>query len=222
MPDNQLLISVVRRSRGDDVVAIAKKAGARGSTILYGRGTANNRILQLLGLADTEKELVFTIATKSDLQKIIAALRDDPDLCKKMPGIAFVVDIESFMRSGQLNGTIQNGHAHMNTTATSHILTCVIVNTGFADDIMLEARKAGAPGGTIIKARGTGKEEDSKFFGITIVPAKEMVLLLTRRDLAPKILDAVKSCPCLEEPGVGIIFQMPVEDFFPLGRANQS
>ena len=104
----------------------------------------------------------------------------------------------------------------MSESAT-HELISVIVNAGYADEIMNAARKAGAPGGTVINARGTGKEEDVKFFGITIVPEKELVLILVPRERSREILDAVRAVPCLARPGIGIAFCMDVEHFVPLG-----
>ena len=105
--------------------------------------------------------------------------------------------------------------------ASTHELISVIVNAGFADDVMAAARKAGATGGTIINARGTGREEDVKFFGITIVPEKELLLILTTRETAPSILEAIRTQPYLTEPGMGIAFCMPVEQFMPLGKTTQ-
>lgn len=213
----KLLISVVRRGRGDRVVALAKEAGARGSTVLLGRGTARSRILQILGLADTEKELVFTIAPERDLPAIIDALKFAPDLCVKMPGIGFVLDVSAFFHSGK--GMANSQPANKAEAAMqNHELICVIVNSGFAEDIMHVARNAGATGGTIIRARGTGTEKDSSFFGITIVPEKEMLMILVRREQTDTILSAVQACPFLAEPGIGIVFCMPVENFFALGK----
>jgi nitrogen regulatory protein PII len=83
---------------------------------------------------------------------------------------------------------------------------------------MVAARKAGATGGTVINARGTGKEEDVKFFGITLVPEKEVLLILVDADKADAVLDAVKDVPCLSEPGSGIAYCTGVEDFFRLGK----
>ena len=82
---------------------------------------------------------------------------------------------------------------------------------------MAAARKAGAPGGTVINARGTGREEDVKFFGITIVPEKELILILVPKEQSPTILNAVKSVPCLAQPGIGIAFCIDVESFATLG-----
>lgn len=102
--------------------------------------------------------------------------------------------------------------------APSHELISVIVNAGYAEDIMHAARKAGATGGTIINARGTGKEEDVKFFGITIVPEKDFLLILAAKGQAPAILEAIRATPCLSEPGMGIAFCIDVERFVPLGK----
>lgn len=71
---------------------------------------------------------------------------------------------------------------------------------------MHAARKAGAGGGTIINARGTGREEDVKFFGITIVPEKELVLILAEQEKAPRILEAIRATPLPDRTRHGIAF----------------
>lgn len=188
-----------------------------GSTVLFGRGTANNTILRLLCLADEEKELVFTIAPPEIMAKIIAVLRDAPDLCRKVPGVGIELKLDFFthLRSGmQIN---DNPRDDMNT---AHTLICTIVNAGLADDIMQAARAAGARGGTILKARGTGTAEDTSFFGITIVPEKELLLILVKREIEETILAAIRNCPEISQPGVGIVFALPAEQFFPLGKKD--
>lgn len=213
----QLLVCVVRRGRGDDVAAITRSAGATGGTILYGKGTAQNRILEVLCLADVEKELVFTIAPQTVMGNIITALRQTPNLCKKVPGVGFTVDVGYFWRPGDEEKPPRE-ETQMNC---SRQLICVIANAGFAYDIMGAARKAGARGGTLVKARGTGSEKDSSFFGITIVPEKDFILILSATEETPKIMAAIRQCPCMKEPGFGIIFCLPAGEFFPLGaKAN--
>lgn len=226
--DRVLLVTITRRGRGDRVVELAKEAGASGATVLFGRGTAGNRFVQFLCLGDTGKELVFIIETRDEILRIIKALQDAPDLCRKCPGVGFTLDVSTFLRAGpslpkvemelQIKNTRKECCGKNMDKTSDYELISVIVNAGFADDIMQTAREAGAPGGTIIKARGTGTKMDSGFFGITIVPEKEMLLLLAPRDISPAILAAVRSSPCLAEPGVGIVYCMPVTDFFALGK----
>lgn len=218
-----LLVSVVRRGSAEHLVDITRKAGAGGGTVLYGRGTAGNRILRLLGLADTEKEIVFTLARASLMPDIISALRNAPDLCRKVPGIGFVINAPLFLRPEQGGSEEKDSSMpeDLGQPAVSHELICVVVNAGFADDVMYEARAAGATGGTILKARGTASGQDAGFFGITIVPEKEMLMVLAKKEASGKILEAIAETPCLAEPGCGIAFCLPVVDFFPLGLAAQ-
>ena len=94
----------------------------------------------------------------------------------------------------------------------------VIVTRGYADDVMATARKAGANGGSIIHARGTGKKEDEKFFGITIVPEKEQLLIAANNEKAEKIKTAIKELEILHKPGMGIMFSLPIEEYINLGK----
>ena len=94
----------------------------------------------------------------------------------------------------------------------------IIVNKGYAEDAMAAARKAGAGGGTIIGARGTAKEGDATFFGVEIVPEKEMLMILVPHDKKDDVVQAVSSLACFEKAGSGIIFSNHAESFSLLGK----
>ena len=88
------------------------------------------------------------------------------------------------------------------------------------DDAMAAARKAGASGGTAINARGTAREDDEKFFGMHIVPEKELLLIVVDQNNKQAVLDAIRTLDCLSEPGSGIAYSAPVSDFTLLASAN--
>ena len=62
------------------------------------------------------------------------------------------------------------------------LLIC-IVNKGTTDLVMNAARKAGATGGTIAVARGTGNPDLAKFYGLAIQPEKEMVFIVVKKEV---------------------------------------
>jgi len=95
-----------------------------------------------------------------------------------------------------------------------------IVNRGFIDLVMNAARKAGAGGGTVIHARGTGNAEISKFYGIVVSPEKEIVIIVVRKDLTDKVLLAINSEAGLSSPGQGIAFALPVSDYLGINLEN--
>lgn len=95
--------------------------------------------------------------------------------------------------------------------AKHEVIFCII-NTGFSDEVMDAARKFGARGGTVIRARGTANTEAEKLFNIAIQPEKEIVMILIESKLKNDILHALYNAVGLNTPGQGIAFTMPVDD----------
>ena len=91
------------------------------------------------------------------------------------------------------------------------MIVCV-VNSGFSDAVMSAAREYGARGGTVLSARGTANQESETFFGISIQPEKEVVLILVPAKIKDDILHAIYEKVGLATPGQGIAFTLPVEN----------
>ena len=72
------------------------------------------------------------------------------------------------------------------------LIVCII-NRGFSDTVMTAARGSGARGGTILHAKGTGSHEAERFFGITIQPEKEIVLILVPKEIRSDVMSAIAS-----------------------------
>lgn len=216
----RLLLSIVAEGLGDDLVATTKTAGARGGTIIMGRGTAENSILRMLGLGDVEKEVVLTLLDKNEVPSILQALDHFRRNKRHACGIAMVLDVPQILRHTQsplsVNMTNLQEKRSKSMESPYSLITC-IVNRGVADEVMDVARKAGATGGTILNARGTGKEEDVKFFGVQLVPEKEMLLMLVDAKKTQVVLDAIKTVPQFAQLGSGLAFCIDVEEFITLG-----
>ncbi len=196
------ILTMVDHGMGERLAARTRAAGARGGTILVGRDELPSRILRALSLADVERDVLVTLVGDSELDAILGAIRDAPIYKRRNHGLSIAI------RTGG-KGMIGD---------SGHVLLTIIVNRGYADDVMSAARKAGATGGTILNARGTGKPDDEKFFGITIVPEKEEVLIVADRSVAKAVEIAILTLPCLSTPGIGIMYSSPVERFIQLGK----
>ena len=70
----------------------------------------------------------------------------------------------------------------------AHDLIVVIANQGSTDLVMDAAREAGATGGTVIHAKGTGTDLVRKFFGVSIASEQEMVFILARSEAKKPIM----------------------------------
>ena len=220
MMPGKLLIGMVGRRRGDRFVAAAKAAGAKGGTITHGRAVADNKVLQALLLADVQQDIVFLLLRDEASAVIEGVCRDCREQPKKLGGIAIVLDASGIAIRPSTTSATANpaGDVRSYTMESGYILLTAVVNTGCADDVMAVARKAGARGGTILTARGTGTEEDVKFFGITLVPEKEVLLIVAEKDIVEPILAGIRSAPVLREPGSGIVYAQQVEQLIVLGK----
>ena len=93
---------------------------------------------------------------------------------------------------------------------TDYELIFVVANEGYSDMIMDAARGAGAGGGTVIKAKGTGAEYTEKFFGFSIASEKEIHLLFTPAQGRNAIMKAIMEQAGLESKAQSIVFSLPV------------
>ena len=87
-----------------------------------------------------------------------------------------------------------------------------IVNRGFTDLVMEAAKSAGARGGTVLTGRGSGNKEAEAFFGVTVTPEKEIVLILVPKDIRDDVLSAINAGAGMNTKGMGIAFALPVSD----------
>ena len=213
MEDYKLLISIVPHDRGERLIRSAMESGCGGGTVLTGRGLARTNVAAILGLGEEAKDIILMIV-KNDLKMPIAsAIINTTRFEKKNFGEMFCVNLGALLKSGKLSG--ENDMAN---TETDNTMITVIVNKGYADDVMAAARSAGAGGGTVVNARGTARETDARFFGMHIVPEKEMLLMVVPKDKKVAVMSAIENLKCLKEQGMGIAYTCAVENFTTLGK----
>lgn len=103
----------------------------------------------------------------------------------------------------------------------NHEVIFAIVNAGFADEAMAVAREQGARGGTILNARGVAREKEAAFFGITIHPDKEILMLVVEKNVRNAILNALYTNMGMDKKAQGIVFSLPVSDVAGLAPVEQ-
>lgn len=223
----RLILMFIPHDEGERITMALKSAGATGGTVTMGHTYPDNHILRFLGLGETSSDIVFCVAEEEKKDALIHAITKETENEKKGYGILFTIDVTKTYKSG---GDIQYSDGkegrlmnpdNANGRNTYELIT-VILNKGFADDAMAAARSAGAGGGTVIHGRGTARPEDASFFGITLVPEKELLMMIVEKEKTAAVLEAMKKLPCLFQPGSGIAFCMEAENFINLGKHQPS
>jgi nitrogen regulatory protein PII len=96
----------------------------------------------------------------------------------------------------------------------------VVVEDTLTDTVLDAARTAGATGATILdQARGEGISPATTFFGLAMTSQRDVLLLLVEEHMSRRILERIAEAGRFEEdPGLGIAFQLDVEDAVGVGR----
>lgn len=223
-----LLITIVDRDHGQIAVDLLLRENVLFHRIVLGRGTAKTEMLNLLGIGETQKDIIFSVLPEERTRRAMRRLRNTLQFDNPGHGVAFTVPISSV--GGQktlrhLSGILETEPTCMNDISQKekkmetkqYDLVISIMDFGNADDVMSAARQAGARGGTVLHARGAGIEEAERFFGITIQPEKEMLLILCHHEEKKAIMEAI----CRSETNIaghGVVFSVPAFDVVGVAR----
>ena len=93
---------------------------------------------------------------------------------------------------------------------TKSVLIVAVVDKGNTNLVMDSARSAGASGGTVVKAKGTGAEI-AKFFGVSISEEKEMIYIVAQREKRDDIMRAIIEKAGSNTDAHGVVFTLPVD-----------
>jgi nitrogen regulatory protein PII len=103
---------------------------------------------------------------------------------------------------------------------TVHFKVIIAIVEDTLTDIVLDAaRRAGATGATILdQARGEGIRPAATFFGLAMTSQRDVLLLLVEEHMSRRILERIAEVGRFDErPGLGIAFQIDVEDAVGVG-----
>jgi nitrogen regulatory protein P-II 1 len=93
--DAALIVSIVRKGWGSRVLEASVQAGARGGTVLFGRGAGIHEHEKIFGMSiEPEKEIVLTIVKQEEVDRILDAIVRTAKLNDTGRGIAFVLPVE--------------------------------------------------------------------------------------------------------------------------------
>ena len=96
--DQIAIVAIVERGKADTIVAQAKKAGVRGATILYGRGTGAYESRKFLKIQiESSKEVIIIIANKDEYEPIYKLVAEVGGIEKPGVGIMFTVPVSNLM-----------------------------------------------------------------------------------------------------------------------------
>jgi len=210
------LISIIDRSRLLDVIHLYEEECVQNNLVALGRGTAPTKVLDMLGLNDSEKAVCFSVVTEEKFKSIKRELQRKIQIDVPGTGIVFTVPMSSiggirefqYLTDGL--GFEQGEESIMKET--KHELLVIICNQGYSDVVMEAAKSAGAGGGTVIHAQGTGQRKAEQFLGISLASEKDVIFVVTKTSQKKEMMESIMKEAGLETKAKAIVFTLPVVD----------
>ena len=92
--NHEVIFAIVNAGFAEDAMAVAREQGARGGTILIGRGVARENEAAFFGITiHSEKEILMMVVEKEIRDNVLNALYKQMGMDKKAQGIAFSLPV---------------------------------------------------------------------------------------------------------------------------------
>lgn len=211
-----LMVTITGRGQGEQFAALNRTENLPVMMVALGKGTAGNEILDCLGLEESEKIVLFSMVTGDVWKRVKRGMEHKLGIDVPGMGISFLVPVSSIggKKALQLMLAGQEFEKEEETSLkdTEYELIVVVSDFGYTNLVTDAAREAGAGGGTVIHAKGTGMERAEKFLGVSLASEKEMTFIVTRTEKKKEIMKAIMEKAGLESKAKSILFSLPVVD----------
>lgn len=91
----EILITIVNRSKTEFFVDLIQSFDVNMQFIALGEGTADANMLSLLGLAGSEKTVIFSVIRSDNVNKALAKIEKTFKTVKNAKGIAYTIPMSS-------------------------------------------------------------------------------------------------------------------------------
>lgn len=212
-----LMCTVLNRARLPEFLSLYREEALDRNFIMLAHGTATSAVLNTFGLENSEKAVALTVVTDSVWKSVKKGLERRIRIDIPGTGIAFLVPIASIggkrelaFFTDELDYTRSEEESELK--GTKQELLIVIGNRGYSEQIMDAAREAGATGGTVIHANGTGMKRAERFFGISLSSERELILIVSATAKKSAIMQSIMKKAGLETDAKAVVFSLPVTD----------
>ena len=212
------IISIIDRKKMKTISKMYDEVGIQLEHSSLCHGSTKSELIDKYGIEATDKGIVYgtgnSEATKDYIKKANEQLMID------VPGNGLIVTIPiKSVKGGRTMAYMANNHLpknHLSKMREKRIpkfdyeMIVIILNEGYTDMVMEAARSAGASGGTVLHAKGTGSKNAEQFFGVSLANEREIIYIVAEKKIKTDIMNNIdQKCGVNTEVGA-ICFSLPV------------
>ena len=212
------IFTIVERGKGAAAIKLFTRNQVYLHTQFPGKGTATSEIMDILGLGSTEKDIIISYATSAAAALLLNKLDNDLRGAVTSGGIAFSVPLTGLsnlvLATVTYKTDLRKGDAKMSSEHKSeNSLILITCNQGTSDVVMEAAKKAGARGGTVFRARLSGVEELEGSYGLELTPEKEILMIIVPNNIRNAVMESVNQNHGLHSEAEAVICSLSVDRF---------
>lgn len=93
----KLLVTIVNRSKATYYVDLLEQFEINMQLVLYGKGTANSEMRDLLGVVETDKVVLLSFVREDKVNDVLETLKEKFEKIKNGKGIAYTIPMNSII-----------------------------------------------------------------------------------------------------------------------------
>lgn len=213
-----MLYSVLGRGKSKQYMEMLNEKNIRFHMQMTAFGTAPSEMLDIFGLGNTDKDVVISYAPEAMVRKLMSELSKNIGTGSEYGGLMISMRLSAINRlsaeiiTKTVAGNTEKGEEIMNhENKHQHQLIWITVNQGYTDQVMQTAKRAGAMGGTVMRARLAGTERLENAVSANIQEEKEIITILAPSGTASDIMNAVNSEHGMKSEAHGMVMALPVD-----------
>ncbi len=214
-----LMLSIIVRGKSKAYMEMLDEKNIRFHMQSVGSGTAPSEMMDIFGLGTNDKDIIMSVAPAGVVNALATELGKNLDTASRYGGLMMILSLSAINRltaeilTRANRETMEKGAENAMKSEYKHQLIMISVNQGYTDQVMQTAKKAGATGGTILRARLAGSEKLQQFDGpdAELEEEKEIIMILAPENIAAEIMTEVNRAHGLKTDARSIIWALPVE-----------
>lgn len=214
-----MILSIIKRGKSGQYIKMLNENDVILHYQCVGDGTAPSEMLDILGLGNSEKDIMISFSTQSTANRIATNLNKNLGTTLGYQGLFMIIPTNAFSRISteiikKNSNDFVKGDGDKMSSEYKYSLILISVNRGFTDNVMQTAKIAGATGGTIIKARHADAAVMEAYSNQVLSEEKEIVAILAPDSVRNQILEAVNNEFGLKSEAQGVVLSVPVDKVF--------
>lgn len=215
-----MVASIIERGKAKAYMDMMEKKGIFYHMQAVGAGTASSEMMDILGLGSNDKDIVISYAPRKNVEILAADLMNTLGIGMRFGGLLMILSTSAISKLTaeiilqKTDTTDLKGDSNAMNSEYQHSLIFINVNPGYTDEVMHTAKKAGATGGTVIRARMANTNQKSDMAELHIQAEKEIIAILAPDTVRNHIMEEVNKEFGFRSEANGVVCSVPVDKAF--------